>query len=64
MNNFLHNMGDHKVLLQTLTGSIVSVTLVSTSELVTTFIIGAIGAAGAFFMSLFLKWIVSKFTKK
>lgn len=56
------------LLINTTAGSIFSMLVVSPSELVSTFLIGAIGAMGAFCASLILKYIAAKikewFTKK
>lgn len=54
----------NKTLFETVIGSIFTIALIQPAELLSAFIIGGAGAAGAFIVSTFLKWIWKRFFNK
>jgi hypothetical protein len=53
-----------KTFLNTVVGSIFTIAMIQPAELLNAFVLGGAGAAGAFFISSFLKWIWKRFFKK
>jgi hypothetical protein len=64
--NFIMSMTTHQTntFLNTASGSILAVTVISTHEMASALIVGFLGAVGAFLGSIFLNWIKKKITGK
>lgn len=56
-------MKDYSTIINTTLGSVFSIIVLNPTEIITTFILGAVGAAGAYLATLFLKWMAKKIEK-
>jgi hypothetical protein len=56
-------MKDYSTIINTALGSVFSIVIINPTEVVTTLMLGVIGAVGAYMGTMFCKWLTRKIEK-
>jgi hypothetical protein len=56
-------MNSQNIFFNTCAGTLLVIWNMSTQDIVSTFVLGAIGAAGAYLMTILIKWVIKQLNK-